>query len=322
MADAARDVNFEEYDPVSVGKRLQEGRQAMGLTRRGVAEETGIPENTVYKIETGRAEPSLSRLRKLCRLYDIPYSAIMAEVDGGDDDQGGKDDSAEDPVTEARSHLRHAATLLGLKVVDESNGEAVGPAVKVEADEDVSATAVLSQLAEFTDGAPHKADPDQLKRRIEAARRELDREKPEALLDAADERGVKLSDEEQSRVTGGHAFNDEGEARDHLRRLLMVHAVYGVDPRRLTLEAVKKLNKQLAQVLPDAAEKSPSDGGVVAHGRDFLEAPMEMLTASDSDVRDRMVWELLPHLIDAAEAGEAPRLSDTKAFPRAGGRKG
>lgn len=301
MADAARDVNFEEYDPVSVGKRLQEGRQAMGLTRRGVADQTGIPENTVYKIETGRAEPSLSRLRKLCRLYDIPYSAIMAEVDGGDDRQAGNDQSSEDPVTEARSHLRHAATLLGLKVVDEGNGEATGPAVKVEADEDVSVSAVLNELAKFTDGKPHKVDPEQLKTRIQAVRRELEGEKPEALLDAVDQRGLKLSDDEQSRVLGDDLGSDPDEAVADLRNLLVVHAVYGADPRRLGLDAAKKLNKQLGQVLPDAADAAPSEEGVVSQGRELLE-----VFDPDEAVRDRMVWEMLPHLIAAAEAGKAP----------------
>jgi len=179
---------------------------------------------------------------------------------------------------------------------------------------------VLNGLAEFTGGRPHEVDPDQLKHRIEAVYRELDGEKPEALFDAADERGVKLSDDEQSRVTGDEIGADPEEAAADLRNLLVVHAVYGMDPRWLSLTAAKALNKQLGQVLPEAAENAPSNVGVVAQGY-TAEAPLSWFDSEDG-VRDRMVLEMLPHLIDAAKVGKAPRLGDHKAFPRAGGRKG
>jgi transcriptional regulator with XRE-family HTH domain len=295
MADAARDVNFEEYDPVSVGKRLQEGRQAMGLTRRGVAEETGIPENTVYKLETGRAEPSLSRLRKLCRLYDIPYSAIMAEVDGGDGDQGGKGDSVHDPVREARSHLRQAATMLGLKVVDESNGEAVGPAGKVGADEAVSATALLNQLAEVAEDNGVNAQG--VTKVLRQARNALERMDLGGLIDLADANGFDWDT---------LPARDEGDGKQVTMLIdrLLIAALYEVDTMRLAPDALERLSVELAGGDPD----NPFESKGLIRRRGFFE--------SFEDSRRRAVAGLQPHILKAVRRRAAPDLSDEKRYPR------
>jgi hypothetical protein len=212
---------------------------------------------------------------------------------------------------EARALLRQAADRLGMSVVDESNGPAAsGPAVKVDADQDLSATGVLAELAGFTEGVPHEKNADQLTRRIDQALEELKAETPEALIDAATERGVSITKDQQARVTGEDAFSDKDEARKRLRQLLVVHAVYGIDPRQLTLNAVKKLNERLGKTLPDTAIDAPTDVGVVPHGRQIGE-----LLDSDDAVRTRMALDLLPHLLTAAKAGNAPKLGNNKSYP-------
>jgi transcriptional regulator with XRE-family HTH domain len=306
-------VNYQEL-PVSIASRLRAAREAAGLSRPQLGERTGIPHRQIEKYEYATAEPPLSRLKLICRTLGISWEDIWKEIDDGASDNmndGTPEQVKQDPVMEARALLRQAADRLGMSVVDESNGPAAsGPAVKVDADQDLSATGVLAELAGFTEGVPHEKNADQLTRRIDQALEELKAETPEALIDAATERGVSITKDQQARVTGEDAFSDKDEARKRLRQLLVVHAVYGIDPRQLTLNAVKKLNERLGKTLPDTAIDAPTDVGVVPHGRQIGE-----LLDSDDAVRTRMALDLLPHLLTAAKAGNAPKLGNNKSYP-------
>lgn len=63
----------------NLATRLRTARDAKKLTRKQVAEETGIPEKSIEKFENGSQDPTVPRLISLAGLYDIPASVLMGE---------------------------------------------------------------------------------------------------------------------------------------------------------------------------------------------------------------------------------------------------
>jgi transcriptional regulator with XRE-family HTH domain len=315
MAEAAvqEDPDVEEgkgLDAVSVGKVLKEARNQAGLTRAQVEAKTGIGRNRLYRLERGLFTMKLDEMYALCSLYHLPHSAVMAgyaeEVGGQDGDQA-EDEAEGDPVSEAREHLQQAASLLGLRVVPEREAsEAVGPGIKVDPGEAVSLEAQLDNLAAATGGKPDRVKTSKLNRQIADVLEATTEAEVAELIDVADHRGIDVDafeeaseDEDGWLEPDGIRGLDQNTLHQTLARLVVVHAVYGVDPFSLSLDRVKRLNLALAEALPDQADDW--DDGVVTHGRKITE-----MLDSDRSVRNRMARELLPHLLEAAKAGRAP----------------
>jgi transcriptional regulator with XRE-family HTH domain len=315
MAEAAvqEDPHAEQgqgLDAVSVGKVLKEARNQAGLTRAQVEAKTGIGRNRLYRLERGLFTMKLDEMYALCSLYNLPHSAVMAgyaeEVGDQDGDQA-EDEAEADPVAEAREHLQQAASLLGLRVVPEREGsEAVGPGIKVDPGEAVSLEAQLDNLAAETGGQPGRVKASKLKRQIDDALEAATEAEVTELLDVADHRSINVrafveasEDEDGWLEPDGIRGLDQDALHQTLARLVVVHAVYGINPFNLSLDRVKRLNEALAEALPDQVDDF--EDGVVAHGRKITE-----LLDSDRSVRNRMARELLPHLLEAAKAGRAP----------------
>ena len=73
MAEAKRvhaNEDGEEY--VSMGARLRQAREYLGLSQEAVAEALGVPRASVSAMESGRRKVSSLELRDLARLYKRP----------------------------------------------------------------------------------------------------------------------------------------------------------------------------------------------------------------------------------------------------------
>ncbi len=57
--------------------RLKEWRERRGYSLRGLAEESGVHHMTLFKLESGKLDPQLSTLLKLCRALDISLTQLV-----------------------------------------------------------------------------------------------------------------------------------------------------------------------------------------------------------------------------------------------------
>ncbi len=63
---------------VDVGRRLNELRQAQGISMRGLATKSGLSANALSMIERGRTSPSVSTLYKLADALGVPVTEFFA----------------------------------------------------------------------------------------------------------------------------------------------------------------------------------------------------------------------------------------------------
>jgi transcriptional regulator with XRE-family HTH domain len=70
----------------TLGSRLREIREYLGISQQNVAAATGIPRTAVSDIERGRRKVDSLELRKLSKLYRYPVSYLLGES-GVDEDE-------------------------------------------------------------------------------------------------------------------------------------------------------------------------------------------------------------------------------------------
>ncbi|MEV0390118.1 XRE family transcriptional regulator [Nonomuraea sp. NPDC050643] len=68
----------------AVGPRLRVLRRRRGITLADVAEETGISESTLSRLESGGRRPNLELLLPLARVYDVPLDELVGAPPTGD----------------------------------------------------------------------------------------------------------------------------------------------------------------------------------------------------------------------------------------------
>lgn len=54
-----------------IGHRIKERRSTLGITQPDLAEMAGISVNTLYKIETGQANPTVNVLNKIAEILGM-----------------------------------------------------------------------------------------------------------------------------------------------------------------------------------------------------------------------------------------------------------
>lgn len=79
-------VREESRDYESLGSRLKEAREYLGLSQEFVAERLSVPRASISAIETGRRKVSSLELRDLARLYKRPLSHFLGESSEEADD--------------------------------------------------------------------------------------------------------------------------------------------------------------------------------------------------------------------------------------------
>jgi transcriptional regulator with XRE-family HTH domain len=77
----------------SMGARLREAREFLGLSQEVVADALGVPRASVSAMESGRRKVSSLELRDLARLYKRPIEFFYNDESGGG--------TAEDEATQA-----------------------------------------------------------------------------------------------------------------------------------------------------------------------------------------------------------------------------
>jgi transcriptional regulator with XRE-family HTH domain len=65
----------------SFGEALRAARKQRGLSQEKLALEAGVERNYISLIELGRNSPSIRMLFKLCRVLEVPPSALLARVE-------------------------------------------------------------------------------------------------------------------------------------------------------------------------------------------------------------------------------------------------
>lgn len=65
----------------SLGEVLRAARKKQGLSQEKLALEAGVERNYVSLLELGRNSPSVGMLFKLCKVLDLPPSAVLAQVE-------------------------------------------------------------------------------------------------------------------------------------------------------------------------------------------------------------------------------------------------
>jgi DNA-binding XRE family transcriptional regulator len=66
-----------------VGKRIRGTREGLGLSQEVVAERSGIPQESLSRIENGHRDPRLDTLRRLASVFEMDVSELLARM-GGD----------------------------------------------------------------------------------------------------------------------------------------------------------------------------------------------------------------------------------------------
>ncbi len=65
---------------VEVGKRIRGIRERLGLSQEEVAERSGVPQESLSRIENGHRDPRLDTLRRLACALEMDVSALLAEM--------------------------------------------------------------------------------------------------------------------------------------------------------------------------------------------------------------------------------------------------
>jgi transcriptional regulator with XRE-family HTH domain len=66
-----------QNDPTSVGERIRTRRTRLDLSQTDLSRKTGIPFETISRIENGHRYPSAAALILLCRAMGIAASEIL-----------------------------------------------------------------------------------------------------------------------------------------------------------------------------------------------------------------------------------------------------
>jgi transcriptional regulator with XRE-family HTH domain len=64
-----------------IGKKIKERRDTFGITQPDLAEMSGISVNTLYKIETGQANPTVKVLNKIADILGMELILTVKKPD-------------------------------------------------------------------------------------------------------------------------------------------------------------------------------------------------------------------------------------------------
>lgn len=65
---------------VQIGQRLKAVRNALGYTIKHLAGVTEMHINSLMNIESGKGEPNLIKVAKLCEFYDISIDSLVFDA--------------------------------------------------------------------------------------------------------------------------------------------------------------------------------------------------------------------------------------------------
>jgi putative transcriptional regulator len=76
-AEVILDVLLVRMSPQRFAMRLRQTREHRGMTQEALAKKTGVSRAYLSRLEMGRHDPPLSRLRKLARALKVPIEKLL-----------------------------------------------------------------------------------------------------------------------------------------------------------------------------------------------------------------------------------------------------
>jgi len=64
-----------------IGKKIKERRDTLGITQPDLAEMAGVNINTIYNIESGRGNPTLSKLNNIVDILGMEITLTVKRPD-------------------------------------------------------------------------------------------------------------------------------------------------------------------------------------------------------------------------------------------------
>ncbi|MGE0799849.1 MAG: helix-turn-helix domain-containing protein [Lautropia sp.] len=68
---------------IALGRRVRHARHRVGITRRQLAERSGVSERYLAQVETGSGNISVLLIRRIARALDAAVGQLLAEPDAG-----------------------------------------------------------------------------------------------------------------------------------------------------------------------------------------------------------------------------------------------
>lgn len=195
-------------DRATFGMRLQTLRENMALSRRELAEQTGIPMKSIEKFETGLMSPNIDRLQELARVLETPVSYML----DGEQPELPRQDTPAEPV--------------------ENHAEAVEDTEDVQ-DEFL----VLDEMREEGFQNYWRSAP----RIIDTLRLRIDGLSYEELLDIAEERALMAIPESEIKRFDTLELEDQAMTLGALKERIIDTAYFGVDLFKLKMEPLIRL---------------------------------------------------------------------------------
>jgi transcriptional regulator with XRE-family HTH domain len=229
-------VNYQEADPTQVATTFREARDDLGLTRKQVAEATGIPTKSLERIELGQTEPTISRAKILCRYYGISLTDMVEGMD-----------------TSHRKGARPAApadmpSRLGVRAMYDHDD------IEDEQSPEETARLALQSLSDFSEDRGPNAQG--MRRRLRETMNAVQGVNLKSLIDLAEEQDFDLSTLPETARNG---------AADKVRKRLLIHAIYDIDLHQLSLKGMKALNNDLSDEMLGGVIDGP---GMLANAAD------------------------------------------------------
>jgi len=64
-----------------IGKQIKERRDTLGITQPDLAEMADVSVNTLYKIETGQANPTVKVLNKIAEILGMEFKLTVKKTE-------------------------------------------------------------------------------------------------------------------------------------------------------------------------------------------------------------------------------------------------
>jgi len=64
-----------------IGEKIKDRRDTLGITQPDLAEMAGVNINTIYNIESGRGNPTLSKLNNILNILGMEITLIVNRPD-------------------------------------------------------------------------------------------------------------------------------------------------------------------------------------------------------------------------------------------------
>lgn len=78
----ADDLTTKEFLAL-LGQRIRFHRTSYGLSRKKLAEVSGVSERYLAQLEAGQGNISIGLLRKVTRAIELPLARLLEEIEGG-----------------------------------------------------------------------------------------------------------------------------------------------------------------------------------------------------------------------------------------------